>query len=462
MTAHRWTRREVLERSTAAVAGAAAVSAPLVIPAAALGAEPGRAAPGARVGVALIGIGRQAFQVNLPQFLGMRDVQVVAVCDVDAWRMEQGRKRVEEGYAKGSASGAYAGCAAIKDFREVLSRKDVDAVMISTPDHWHVPIALAAAEAGKDVSLEKPITRTVAEGQALVEAMRRRKRVFRVDSEFRSKAHLIRLVERVRNGTLGKIRAVEVGVPDEGIEDNRASPPATPEAVPEELDYAAWLGPAPKAPYTRHRVHTPKNLGARPGWMRILDYCDGIITNWGTHFLDTALWCLDAERTGPVEIDGRGEYPPASSLWNVLKAFDVTYRMADGTPVRYLMQKPKAECAAYIRIEGEKGRIRATVMKDTLQAEPASLLDAPAPEGGVRFPLKSDKQDFIDAVKARGRTLEDEEVGHRVTSMCHLGHISIRLGRKLTWDPKAERFVGGGSDEANGYLDRPILTSRTA
>ncbi len=451
----RLTRRQALRRL--AGAGAAAVAAPSVIPAGVLGAD----APSNRVGVGMIGIGRQAFQVNMRQFLGMRDVQIVAVCDADAWRMEEGRKKVEDHYAKQQPSGAFSGCAAVRDWRDLLARKDVDAVMISTPDHWHAPMGIAAAEAGKDVALEKPITRTVGEGRAIAEAVKKARRVFRVDSEFRSSRHLHRLAELARNGVLGRVSAVEVGVPDEGIEDDRASPPATPEPVPPELDFEAWLGAAPKVPYTHHRVHTPKNLGARPGWMRILDYCDGIITNWGTHFLDTALWCLDAERTGPVAIDATGEYPPAANLWNVLKSFSVDYRMADGRSVRYLMQTPKTRvAAAYVRVVGEKGAILATVMKDEIQAEPASLLDAPLPGDAVRFPLKSDKQDFIDAVKTRGRTLEDEEVGQRVTSMCHLGHIAIRLGRKLTWDPAAERFAGGGADEANAWLDRPIRSPR--
>ena len=452
------TPRSAISRRRFLGRAAAAVAAPALVPAAALGG-PGRDAPSDRVAVGMIGVGRQAVQVNLRQFLPMRDVQVVAVCDVDRWRLEQAKGQVEGHYAQAQPSGRFAGCTAHGDFREVLGRADVDAVMISAPDHWHAPMAIAAAEAGKDVSLEKPIIRSVAEGQAIVAALRKHRRVFRVDSEMRSKRDFHRMAERVRNGVLGKVRAVEVGVPDEGLEGSAASPPATPEPVPEELDYKAWLGPAPEAPYTRHRVHPPKNLG-RPGWMRVLDYCDGIITNWGTHFVDLAQWFLGTERTGPVEIDGTGEYPPAGSLWNVLQRFDVTYRYADGTPLRYLMQKPGARNMAFVRVEGEKGWIAAAFGKDPLQAEPASLLEEPLPADAVRFPFKSDKQDFIDAVKARGRTLEDEEVGHRTTSMCLLGHIAVRLGRKLTWDPKAERFAG--DEEANAYLGKPIRTPRPA
>ncbi len=452
------TPRPALSRRRFLGQAAAAIGAPALVPASVLGA-PGRASPSNRIAVGMIGVGRQAVYVNLRQFLRMRDVQVAAVCDVDAWRLGQAKQKVEAGYAKEKASGAYAGCAAIKDFREVLGRTDIDAVMISTPDHWHTAMALAAAEAGKDVSLEKPIIRSVAEGRAIVAAMRKHKRAFRVDSEMRSKRDFHRMAELVRNGVLGKVRSVEVGVPSEGLEGSAKSPPATPEPVPEELDYKAWLGSAPEAPYTRHRVHPPKNLG-RPGWMRVLDYCDGIITNWGTHFLDLAQWYLGTERTGPIEIDGTGTYPPAGQLWNVLAGFDVKYRYADGTPLRYFMQKKGARNMAYVRVEGEKGWISAAFGKDPFKAEPASLLKAELPADAVRFPFKSDKQDFIDAVKTRGRTLEDEEVGHRTTSMCLLGHIAVRVGRKLTWDPKAERFAG--DDEANAYLEKPIRTPRTA
>jgi predicted dehydrogenase len=447
------TRRRFLKRSGAAAAVAAA---PTIVPASALGAGE-KPAPSERITVGMIGVGRQAYIVNLKrQFLTMPDVQVVAVCDVDRWRLDQGKSLVEEHYGKQKPSGNYSGCAAYDDFREILARDDVDAVMISTPDHWHVPMAVAAAEAGKHVSLEKPITRTIAEGQALVEAMRKHRRVFRMDSEMRSYAHFLRMAEVVRNGRLGRIKAVRVGVP---AGDNVECPPTPEMPVPEDLDYERWQGPAPRAPYTVQRVHPPKQFG-RPGWMRVLYYCDGMITNWGTHFFDVSQWCFGTERTGPVEIEGHGVWPPSGQLWNVLKTFEVTYRFADGTPLYYENTRNKAisgvmgSCSAYVKFEGTDGWIYGSFGKQELKAEPESLVSAKAGPGEVTFPLKSDKQDFIDAIKTGGRTLEDEEVGHRTTSLCHLGHIAIHLDQKLRWDPDKERFLD--NDAANAYLAKPI------
>lgn len=315
--------------------------------------------------------------------------------------------------------------------------------MISTPDHWHTPMAIEAAQAGKDVSLEKPITRTIVEGQQLCAAMRAARRVFRVDSEFRSEKNFHRMAELVRNGRIGQIQSIRVGVP---AGDNVDCPPTPDMPVPEELDYDLWQGPAPRESYTVQRVHPPKEFG-RPGWMRVLHYCDGMITNWGAHLCDIAQWCHGTERSGPVEITGEGVWPTPGRLWDVLKTFRVTYRFANGTTQEYETSKP------YVRIEGTEGWISGEY-PGKLDAEPKSILTSEIKDSEVRFPLKSDKQDFIDAVKTRGRTLQDEEVGHRTTSLCHLGHIAIRMGQPLKWEPQQERFLD--NDEANTYLDKPM------
>ena len=431
-------RRAFLRRAAAAAAWAA----PTIIPARALGAG-GKTAPGNRISVGMIGVGRQAYLVNMKQFFTMPDVQILAVCDVDSWRLANAKKAVEGHYAKATTSGQYKGCAACGDFREVLARNDIDAVMISTPDHWHVPMAIAAVEAGKDVSLEKPITRTIAQGRRLTEAVSKHGRVFRVDSEFRSKENFHRICELVRNGRIGKLRAIEVGVP---AGDNVVCPPCPEMAVPEELDYRNWLGPAPRAPYTLNRVHPQRGYG-RPGWMRHLDYCDGMITNWGAHLVDIVQWGNGSQRTGPVEVEGHGEYPPAESFWNVLRTFEVAYRFADGVSVIYKTDKP------YVRFEGSEGWIYGEFPRG-IKARPASVLESKIGPDEIHFPLKSDKQDFIDAVKTRGQTLEDAEVGHRTTSLCHLGHIAIRVGQRLKWDPGKERFTN--NDAANEFVAGPI------
>ena len=432
-------RQSVSRRRFLGSMAIAAGAGPMIVPRSVFG----NAAPSNRIGIGMIGVGRQTVSYNLNAFLQNPDTHVVAVCEADAWRLAEAKKRVEAHYAKRAASGSYKGCHAYGDFRELLARPDIDAVMISTPDHWHVPMSIAAVEAGKDVACEKPITRTVGEGRQLSDAVTKHNRVFRVDSEFRSKQNFLRMCELVRNGRIGRVKTIEVGVP---AGDNVTSPACPDMPVPDELDFSAWLGSAPKAPYTVNRVH-PRHGYGRPGWMRHLDYCDGMITNWGTHLCDVAQWCNGSERTGPVEIEGHGVYPPADGFWNVLKTFEVNYRFADGVRMIYRTSKP------FVRFEGSEGWIYAEFPRG-LKAEPAAILDEKIGEDEIRFPLKTEKQDFIDAIKTRGQTLEDAEVGHRTTSLCHLGHIAIRLGEKLHWDPDNERFAD--NDAANRLIDRTI------
>jgi myo-inositol 2-dehydrogenase/D-chiro-inositol 1-dehydrogenase len=433
------TRRNFLKT---AAAGAACT----VVPAAALG-KGEKAAPSKRITVGMIGVGRQGLHANLRQFLGMPDVQVLAVCDVDSWRLANANKAVEDAYAKHAPSGKYKGCDACVEFRDILARKDVDAVMISTPDHWHTPMAMAAFQAGKDVSLEKPITRYIAEGRRLSDMATKLKRIFRVDSELRSNRSVHRAATLVRNGLIGKVHTVTVAVPAGDV----GCPPQPEMPVPKELDYERWQGPAPRAYYTEKRVTKPKAY-ARPGWMRHLFYCDGMITNWTTHWNDGAMWATGLERTGPVEIEGTGTYPPPESFWNVLLKFNVKMRFADGVSWTYRTEYP------FLKIEGTKGSVYADYRK--LVVEPASIRDwKPGPKD-IRFRFKSDKQDFIDCVKSRQQTLEPAEVGHRVTSLGHLGQIAIQLGIKLKFDPEKERFLN--SDEANAMIDKPIHKPRRA
>ncbi len=437
-----FSRREFLKRSMAACG--AAWLAPTIASASALGIGP-KDSPSDRILVGMIGMGRQAYQVNMKQFLRMPEVQIVAVCDVDSWRLNNAKKAIEAHYGKTRDSGLYKGCAAFVDYKELLARKDIDAVMISSPDHWHAPMTVDAFQAGKDVSLEKPITRTIAEGRELSALAKKLGRVFRVDSELRSTKGVHRAAELIRNGRIGKIQRITVGVPGT----DQACPPQPEMPVPAGLDYERWQGPAPRAPYTEKRVHPPKSYG-RPGWMRHLYYCDGMVTNWGTHMNDAAMWCADLETTGPVEVEGTGTYPPAESFWNVLLKFEVRYRFANGVQWTYRTETP------YFKIEGEKGWIRGTF--GDVRAEPASLLESKIGNDEIRFPLKSDKQDFIDSVRSRSETLEPAEVGHRVTSLCLLGQIAIQIGVKLRWDPEKEIFLG--NDEANELVGKRILGPR--
>jgi len=401
-----------------------------------------RVAPSERIAIGMIGMGRQAYHANLLPFLASPETQVVAVCDVDAWRVEQGRKRVEEYYAAKVPGGSYRGCQVTADYREVLARGDVDAVMISTPDHWHAAMAIEAARAGKDVALEKPISLSVTQGRAISDAMARYNRVFRTDTEVRFSGDFRKLCECVRNGRIGRVRRVIAEVPKEA--DPVPAQPAMP--VPEELDYARWLGSAPPAPYTEKRVHTRQNLSARPGWMIIQDYCDGIIGNWGTHLLDIVQWGHNSELTGPVAVEGHGEFHPSGGLSDVLGSFAVSYEYADGVRLEYRMTGRPA-----VRFEGDDGWIEA-VWNRGVSAGPQAILDEPFGPNDLRLPLLNEKVDFIRSVRRRTPTLIPAEVGHRTNTMCHLGLIAIRLGQKLAWDPQCERFID--NEAANRHLGR--------
>ncbi len=437
-------RRAFLRRTSLAAAGA--VGVPLLLPRSVFGAN----APGSRVTIGFIGCGRQAYNANIQQFLKTEGVQAVAVCDVDAWRMAEAKKQIEDYYSKQPMGGERIGCKTYKDFRELLADKSIDTVMISTQDHWHVPMAIAAVRAGKDVALEKPITRYIDEGRRLATEVAKHKRVFRVDSEFRSLEPMHRAAELVRNGRIGKVRVVRTGSPKELFPNE----PATMTEPPPGLDYDLWLGPAPKVGYMQKRVHTPNDLKSRPGWMRNLDYCDGMIANWGTHLNDIGQWGAGTERTGPVEIKATGKFHD-DKVWNVLETFDAWYRFANGMELFYQMGTP------HVRFEGERGWIQVNYIADKLHpdrlqaSDPAILKEKIGPEE-IHFPLKSEKQDFIDTVRSRGRTLEDEEVGQRTTSLCHLAHIPIQLGgAKLAWDPDKEVFTN--NDEANKLTRRPSM-----
>ena len=411
-----------------------AAAAPLVLPASVFG----KSAPSNRVTVGMIGMGRQAVAINVKQFFGMPDVQVVAVCDVDAWRLES---------AKAQVAAVYKSCAAYRDFRELLADKSIDAVMISAPDHWHVPISMEAVKAGKDVSCEKPVTRCIGEGRKLADLVKEHARVFRTDSEYRSKTHYHQAREAVINGRIGQLTTIRTGVPQSDI----GCPPQPDMPVPPELDYERWQGNAPRAPYTQKRVHTPHDVRTRPGWMRHLYYCDGMIANWGAHLNDLAQSANQTDRTGPIEIEGKGKYPPPDSFWNVLLEFEVHYRYANGAWLIYKTEKP------YIRFEGTEGWIYADDA-GKIEASSPSVLAPPSGSGWKTLEKKIDKRDFIDSVKSRGENMEDAEVGHRTTSLCHLGHIAIQLGKKLEWDPAAERFKNNA--EADKFIARPIHAPR--
>lgn len=426
-------RRTFLSKSAQVAAGALAI--PTLVPSSVFG----KYAPSNRITVGMIGAGRQAYGANLPQLLKIPEIQVVSVCDTDSWRMEEMRKSIDAFYGLNTSSGKTKMAKTNKDFRALINNDEIDVLMISTPDHWHVPIGVMAAKAGKDFAIEKPLSLCIAHGRALSDAVKNYNVVTRIDSEFRSIKMFSRLAELIRNGRLGKLQHIEIGLPSD--------PPAIPSQpdmpVPDELDYEMWLGPAPYAPYTTNRVHSRNDLKSRPGWMRISTYANGMIANWGAHLFDIVQWANNSEHTGPVQIEGKGEFP--KSLWNTPVNFDVDYTYSNGVTMNCHMEK---KYYPYVKFTGSEGWALAEYGKKMI-ASSDKILNYHREEGEISFDsVLGDKEDFIQSVKSRKPTLEPLEVGHRTVSIAQLGLIAMTLEGKLQWDPVKERFTNDNAANA--------------
>jgi predicted dehydrogenase len=420
------TRRDFLKG--AATVASTVVTFPNVVASSALGKN-GNVAASNRITLGFIGVGDHGRAVNLTNFLGNADAQAVAVCDVDGNNLNIARDMVNRKYGNND-------CATYKDFREVLARDDIDAVMISTPDHWHVPIAIAAAKSGKDVECEKP-TLTVRQGRVLVETMKRYGRVFQWSTEDRAVYEYHRMCELVRNGRIGRVHTIRVELPS----GPHTPGDPTPMPVPKELDYDMWLGPAPWAPYNKDRCHW--------NFRWILDYSGGQLTDWGAHLLDGAQWGNDTEYTGPVEVEGKGEFCK-DGLYDTAKEYRIEYKYAKGVQLIVTSGTPS------LRFEGTQGWIGNRGWRAPLQAEPKSVLDSVIGPNETRlFTCPAGEQrNFLDCVKSRKECYFPPEIGQRCFTIAHIGNISMLLGRKLRWDPDKEQFVG--DDEANRMLSRSM------
>jgi len=416
-------------------AGAAALAAPTLIAGSALGLE-GRPAPSNRITMASIGLGGEGLGKNTRAFCGQSDAQVLAVCDVDPQHLAEGKRVVEGAYAGAMKSGEYKGCDTYADFRDVLARPDIDGVMISTPDHWHVPISLMAIRAGKDVQCEKP-SLTIQEGRVLADAVRRRGTVFQWSTEDRAMGCHHRMAELVRNGRIGKLQRITVGLPGgPGSPGN-----ATPQPVPPGFDYEMWLGPAPWAPYCSDRIHW--------NFRWINDYSGGMLTDWGAHLLDTAQWGNDTEHTGPVEVEGVGK-SHRDGLWNSFYEFQIRYRYASG--VEMLVKSGGVS----LRFEGTDGWVGNNGWGGSAEASSPKILGSAigATETHLFTCPAGEHRNFLDCVKSRRAPYFPAEIGHRCFTVLHIGNISMWLGRKLGWDPAKEQFVNDA--EADRYLARSM------
>jgi len=444
-------RRTFLKQTAGAAIGA--LGLPLFIHADALG-RAGRAAPSQRITLASIGVGGMGTN-NMRAFLAQPDVQVVAVCDVveandqyghwykkgwnGAWfGREPARKIVESEYAQKAPGGSYKGCTAYVDFREIIARDDIDAVCVTTPDHWHAIPSIMASAAGKDIYCEKPLSLTVAEGRAMAQAVQRHGTVFQTGTMRRSAEQYRFLCELVRNGRIGKLQRVISTIGP----NNKEAPPRdwTPMPVPEWLDYDMWLGPAPWAPYHKDRCLYTFRFG--------LDYSGGQTTNLGAHVIDIIQWANGTDDTGPVEFEDLGSEWPTDGLFTTATKVSFRARYANG--VEFTCQTAKTESW---RLEGTEGWIE--VRDDKWTSSPESLKTTVIGANEIHLYKSNDHhRNFIDCVKSRQITAAPVEIGHRSTSICLLGNIAMRLGRKLHWDPKAEQFTN--DDEANRLLTRPL------
>ncbi len=424
-------RRRFLQNS-AAVAGAT-LAAPYIVPASVVGQD-GVVPPSEKITVGFIGTGGHGIHWNLRFYKQQPDAQIVAVCDVDSNNMAKAKQQVDEHHGNTD-------CATTKDFREILDRPDIDTVMISTPDHWHVLMSVLAVRAGKDVQCEKP-TLTIDQGKILVREVRKHNKVFQTSTEDRSLAVYHRMAELVRNGRIGKLERIEVILPKQP---GRPGDP-TPQPVPPELDYEMWLGPAPMAPYNADRVHF--------NFRWIQDYSGGIICDWGTHLFDTAQWANDTERSGPVEIEGTGTYWEGG-LYDTVKDYDVTYRYANGVEMTCKPGNPS------IKFIGTDGWVGNRGWRGRLEASSDDILNAEIGPDEIHLYTNAagEHRDFLDCVKSRKDPYFPVDIGHRVSTVCHLGNLAIQTGRKLKWDPEQEQFIG--DDEANSLMSRPMRSPWT-
>lgn len=413
---HVFSRRNFIKTSAYIPAGLS------IIPATVLGRE----APSHKINIGMIGTGNMGGS-NIKGFLGQSQARIVAVCDVDKERRDAAKAAVDKYYGTSD-------CASYNDFRKVTRRNDIDAVCVSTPDHWHTIIALDALVHEKDAYVEKPLTLTIKEGRLLADTAQKFGRIIQTGSHQRSGSNFRLACELVRNGRIGRLQKVEVTIPGNNRE---CGPTWEPQPVPEGFDYDFWLGPATWQPYHVQRCHYQFRF--------ILDYSGGQVTNWGAHYLDIAQWGIGADDTGPVEILGRGEFP-TSGLFTTATLVDFECTYANGV---FLTCKTGGSGTKFI---GTNGWI--FVNRATFISQPDNIIRGPiGPDELHLIDSRDHKLNFLECIKSRKQPVANVEVGHRSATVCHLGNIGMLLKRTLHWDPVNENFVN--DDEANSFLLRP-------
>jgi myo-inositol 2-dehydrogenase / D-chiro-inositol 1-dehydrogenase len=401
------------------------------------------ASPGDKINLGQIGCGRIARDHNLPEILKYDTARVIAVCDLDRRRMVDGRKMIEEYYDKKTGSTRHVDVKMFADYREMLRDPSIDAVIISTPDHWHAQPAIEAALAGKDIYIQKPLTLTVKEGRLLSDVVAEKRVILQVGAQCRSSDPQYRkAAELVRNGRIGKIHTVKIGMPGD---------PPGPEVkemrVPETLDYKTWLGSTPEVFYNELRVHPEKDY-SRPGWLRNEQFGAGMITGWGSHFFDYSAWGMDTEHTGPTSIQAVAQFP-RSGIWNVHGDFMLKAVYANGITLFAGTGYPHG-----VRYEGETGWIFVThAGTPKLDASDPRILSSEIGENELHLYMTTEHHgNWLDCIRNRKEPISTVEMGHRACTLCLISHIAMKVPGVLQWDPEKERFAN--NDQANSMLSR--------
>lgn len=450
MSSNRLSRRDFVNT-------AAAFGFPAIVPSRVLG----RSAPSNLIQVAQIGCGRIARVSEFPGILRHSDIaRFVAVCDLDTVRLNDAKELVERAYASKFGSGRYASVKMHRDYREMLQDKSIDAVAISTPDHWHAQPAIEAALAGKDIYLQKPASLTIREGRQMADVIKKTRRILQLGSQQRSDAHFRLACELVRNGRIGRIKQIFIGLPEDPAGDEEREMP-----VPSNLDYDTWLGSTPAVYYTEKRVHPQSNdlkvRYDRPGWLRCEQFGAGMITGWGAHHIDTAHWAMGTEFTGPIEVLASVEFPK-KGLWDVHGPYHISARYANGAEMYISEKYPNG-----LRFIGEEGWIWVTrgtyrpagsaagIRSEALDANDLKILASGFKTSETRLhvsPRNDHHLDWLTSIRNRTEPVAPAEAGHRSCSACLIAWAAMKLKRKLTWDPEHERFVNDA--EANGLMAR--------
>jgi predicted dehydrogenase len=441
-------RRTFLKTSLGA---AAAAGFPTIVPSSVFG----QLAPSNRINIGAIGVGRISRGHDLPGIWKYDQANIMAVCDLDANRIESGKALINGYYSKKTGK-PYDGVTGYHHYRELLANKDIDAVVISTPDHQHAILAVDAVRAKKDVYLQKPASLTISEGRHMSDQVTASKQILQIGSQQRSWKQFYRACELVRNGRIGEIKHVEIGLPGDP-----AGGDPTPMPVPSGFQYDAWLGSTPEVSYTVDRVMPLKDF-SRPGWLRMEQFGAGMITGWGAHHVDTAHWGMNTELTGPVEIWGTAEFP-TSGLWDVHGKFLTHAIYANGITMDISGDFPNG-----IKWYGTKGWIFVTRDEMTtptatagqsakiepLMASDPKILDSVIGPNEVHLYQSDDQHgNWLECIKSRKAPTAPAEIGHRACSTCLLHHIAMKTKRHLHWDPAKERFIN--DDAANAMLSRP-------